>query len=323
MKLMTSGKPVYKIWIDYIRTMVEFFYDVLFYIKFSMYAEKKVKNYEYLMMLRLHGLEKGLSMKNMRPFGQKKIEQLIEIMQESFNITGQQSTGYCMAKGLVDAWLETFEKNGWTDDETYKKIKKINIPGKSIPCGSIELNKKVLLEDNKKDFETFCASRHSVRTFSNRELEVDDIKKAISIATKTPSACNRQMCKVYQIKSKEYKSLLEQVKLGISGFSRESTNYFVVTYDQKAFNFFGERNQGMFNAGLFAMNLMYGFHYVGIGSCCLQWGRNYKEEKKLKRMINIPENEKIAIVLGAGYYDEQMIVPCSYRRQVDEIYEIR
>ena len=44
----------------------------------------------------------------------------------------------------------------------------------------------------------------------------------------------------------------------------------------------GERNQGYFNAGLFATNLINAFHSLGIGTCLIQFSNKVEDEEKLK-----------------------------------------
>lgn len=325
MKQHYKEKGKIKIAVDIIRTYKEYLGDAYNYMKYSMLMNTTAKNYEYQIMLRMHGLEKGMCMTELRPFGQKKIEALVGIMNKAKS-TGEITTGYKMAEGVIKEWVAIFEKNGWTDDKTYQKIKAdiSSIVSDDAIDSGIKVMRKVDVEkDIKGNFEQLCFSRNSVRKYEFKELSKEDIQECITLAKKSPTACNRQMCKVYQIRDAKRRKTLESIGLGLSGFDNECNNYFVVTYDIKGFNYYGERNQGYFNAGLFVMNLIYAFHYKGIGSCCLQWGKSYKDEKRIKKEFDIPADEKIVVVLAAGYYPEESIVPVSHRRNNDEIYSIR
>jgi nitroreductase len=310
-----------KIAIDVIRTFWEYYLDALYYKRYSMLMNKSPKNYEYQILLRLHGLEKGICMPDSRKFGQEKIEVLIDIMSKA-KIIGEVTTGYLMAEGIIREWIELFEKNHWTDDPVYQKVK-LNyneiVSDDAIDSGIIRINKEQILEKVNGNFSDLCYSRHSTRRYSSVPLKNSDIDECISLAKMSPSACNRQMCKIYWIESEQLRSVMESIGLGLSGFSKETANYLVITFDMKAFNYYGERDQGYFNAGLFVMNFTYALHYKGIGSCCLQWGQAHSVEKKIKNILNIPQDEKIAVVLAAGYYDDENIVPLSHRRDNEEI----
>ena len=109
--------------------------------------------------------------------------------------------------------------------------------------------------------------------------------------------------------------------MGLSGFEKDSVNFFVITYDTCSLSFYGERNQGYLNSGLVAMNFVNAMHSKKIGSCFLQWGNTNKEEKSVKNVLEIPQNEKIAVVIGAGYYKSINKIPCSNRKKISEIYK--
>ena len=161
-----------------------------------------------------------------------------------------------------------------------------------------------------------------MREFSDKKISKDDIKYCVEAAIASPSACNRQMCKVYQVSSHENIELLSNVIMGLGGFEKKGINYFVFTYDIAAFSFYGERNQGYFNTGLFAMNFVNALHFKGIGSCFLQWANTAKEDEMVRKKLNIPNGERIVVVLAAGYYADETLCPCSYRKNVDEIYKL-
>lgn len=70
------------------------------------------------------------------------------------------------------------------------------------------------------------------------------------------------------------------------------------------------------------MNFVNGLHYRGIGSCFMQWANKHTDERFVKTELHIPECEKIAVVIGAGYYKESTIIPCSCRRDIYDILKI-
>ena len=45
-----------------------------------------------------------------------------------------------------------------------------------------------------------------------------------------------------------------------------------------------------------------------------------EDEEKLKRLNDIPFNERLAVILYAGYYDEKSIFCVSPRKPLEEIF---
>ena len=149
-------------------------------------------------------------------------------------------------------------------------------------------------------------------------LKIEDIKEAIEMAKYTPSPCNRQYVKIHYYKGGKMKENVFKYSIGKTGFYIEGVNTFIITFDANGLNWPGERNQGYFNAGLFSMNLVNAFHSIGIGTCFIQFANTVEEEEKLKNINKIPSNERIAVILFAGYYDEKSIVAYSQRKEFND-----
>lgn len=119
------------------------------------------------------------------------------------------------------------------------------------------------------------------------------------------------------------KKVVEDYAQGLGLFDLTNANYFVITFDVSANYFVGERNQGWFNSGLVTMNVVNALHSLGIGSCCIQFGNSFKEEQEFKNLLNIPNNERIGVIVTAGYYDNVSRIPYSTRKPIEEIYRKR
>lgn len=89
------------------------------------------------------------------------------------------------------------------------------------PVGSFRYTSKEALKYNNIDYLNAIKSRHSVREFSDKKISKDDIKYCVEAAIASPSACNRQMCKVYQVSSHENIELLSNVIMGLGGFEKK------------------------------------------------------------------------------------------------------
>lgn len=282
-------------------------------------AEEK-GNYKYSILLLAHSIEKGMCMQSLRPFGEKKIKELMEIL-TAYN-DSHDDFEYQMGVATLYSWKEFYEKHSWQNERGFEVVssflKQIEKPILSV--GIKEYTVKGFTEAEEMDFEKIVLSRHSVRDFTNGELEKNDIDFAVNCFLEAPTACNRQMCRVIRVKSQKLKNLLNDTIIGISGFNKETVNYFIVTYDLAAFAYSGERQQGLFNAGLCTMNFVNALHVKGIGSCCLQWSNKYSEDLKIRSDLQLKDSERIAVVVAAGYYLPNNTIPCSIRREKKDVY---
>lgn len=314
----------------YVKNMIkmnDYSKDKKFFIKTYMYSNPITKEkLEYDMLFEIHKLEKGFAVnKNLRPFGVDKIKRIIRDIDEYEKHNYESGFSYNLAYSSLLEYKKFYEEHEWTERDEYKivvdfiKNKDINY----IPVGAFDYKKEDFIKDALIDYDKFISTRRSIRNFSDKELVKNDIRKAVSMAIKTPTACNRQMCKIYYINSKNGKYTVEKYAQGLGLFDLSNANYFIITFDVSANYFVGERNQGWFNAGLVTMNFVNALHSLGIGSCCIQFGNNFKEEQEFKKLLNIPNNERIGVIVTAGYYDEVSRIPYSTRKPIDEIYRER
>ena len=172
------------------------------------------------------------------------------------------------------------------------------------------------------DYEKFIKSRHSTRNYKNMPLKIEDIKKAINMAKYSASECNRQYIKLHYYPKGKMKRNVINYSLGKGGLYLKGVNTFIITFDTNGLADKGERNQRYFNAGLFSTNFVNALHSLGIGTCFIQFANSVSDEEKLKNLNGIPSNEKIAVILYAGYYDEKSIFCVSPRKDFKEYFTI-
>lgn len=303
------------------RILKAYFEDAIYFCNNYIEGTDTQKRLEYRLLFLTHNIEKGMSRKDKRPFGKDKVKNIISHLKNYENRNYDVNvSAYKMARSVLVEWKKLWIAMAWDADAEIEGIfTYIDAIVEHTNCGV----KTVVSADwHTSTYKEFTESRHSIRNFADRELSQSDIDDVLDLLRLTPTACNRQMCKVYQIKSISLKNYLFNVIQGIPGFERATTNLFVVTYDTNSLFSAGERNQGYFNAGLFTMSLVNAMHSKGIGSCILQWGNRFCEEKQSKDKLNIPENERIAAIVAAGYYPDSAVIPVSKRKETYEIYSI-
>lgn len=296
-----------------------FFHDAVDYSKYYLESAERCGNPKYRIMLLVHSLEKGMCMKDLRPFGQQKAIQLKEILEKNGRKSGMEFE-FDLGLSILSTWISFYDNNGWTKNNNVVSIERF-LEGKSAVYQAGRREYRIpSLELKNENFTEVMLCRHSIRDFADRNLNIEDIDYAVQMFLEAPTACNRQMCKVYYIKNRTIVDLLNKTVLGVGGFNKDTLNYFIITYDIAAFDIFGERNQGYLNAGLVAMNFANGLHARGIGSCFMQWANKRSEDENMRKALKLGKSERIAVVLAAGYYKEDSYIPCSVRRPTNEVY---
>ncbi len=310
----------------YIKALSLYWGDMRIFVKNFIKGNRNNNTIEYDILLEVHKLEKGMACKNLRPFGVQKIKKIIELILEYKKKGYQHEKSFAvnLAINSLAEYKRIYEEMSWVNKEEYKIVTDFlrNYKENSETLsGAYDLYYKNIKDKININYYEFLRSRHSVRNYANKKLLKEDVEKAIEMAIMSPSACNRQMCKIYEIEKN--KEVVEKYAQGLSLFDLSNVNYFIVTFDTSAFYFLGERNQGWFNAGLFSMNFVNALHSLGIGSCFIQFGNSFKEEEEFKNKLDIPHSERVAVIITLGYYDKVSRIPYSTRKPIEEIYRKR
>ena len=300
-----------------VKTYNEFRHDAKNFDKYYVEAAERDGDYRYTIMLLVHSLEKGMCMPNPRPFGFDKVKELIKLLNGCSEKGGFE---YNVGVSALDAWKRFFDERGWKSEKNYDEVATF-LKDKKIVCetGSKKYSPVIGSTDGE-DFERITFSRHSVRDYKDEPIRDEDLHLALKAFVETPTACNRQMCRIISVKSASIKAEFNKVIIGLPGFNKEHVNFFIITYDLAAFAYSGERQQGLFNAGLCTMSFVNALHAKGIGSCCLQWSNKHSEDQRIRKLLGMRDSERIGVVVGAGYYLQDNTIPCSVRRPISDIY---
>ena len=66
------------------------------------------------------------------------------------------------------------------------------------------------------------------------------------------------------------------------------------------------------------MTFVYALHSLGLGSCMLAWAVSPSQDRELRRVARIPDNEQVVVLLAAGRLPDTLRVPASVRIDVDQ-----
>lgn len=307
----------------------EYKHDCNEYIKYNYNnPDIKTKNaLEAKILRQAHIIEKGMSLSYPRPgFGVEKAKKLLiyisEYVSNGFPIS--ESIAVQNSIGVIKSYIEYHKKKGFVPDEVIRLFNNLDFKISDNRNYGINYTTKSEIDNAvHSEFPEFFSSRHSIRQFADKNIVIEDLEKAVMLAMKAPSACNRQSCKVYFYQDKLKNDRIGELIAGNTGFDNEVKNYLVVTSDISAFYDEFERNQIYVDAGIFTMALTQSLHYYGIASCILQNGEFSDKDRKLRNICgNIPKNEKIVLFLAIGYYKDEFAYAISNRKNLSDILKI-
>ena len=152
--------------------------------------------------------------------------------------------------------------------------------------------------------EDFLYSRYSLREFKDEIVQDHVLEKAVKLAAKSPSVCNRQAWKVYRTSNQDVKNSFLRYQNGNKPFGANIPNLFVVCSDLRAFFSGSEHYQYWIDGGMFAMSLIYAFHSLGVATCPLNWSQAPDNDKLVRRYFNIRPYHTIIMALAVGYPSE-------------------
>jgi nitroreductase len=168
------------------------------------------------------------------------------------------------------------------------------------------------------DFSSFVKSRSSLRIFSEKPIDRQIINLCVDDAKYCPSVCNRQSWKAHYFDRSETVLKLLNLQDGNNGFTENIRALFVITTDLCYFTNL-EYNQVFVEGGIFSMNLVHSLHARGIGSCCLNLCVPFVREKIIKETAGIGNNERLIMMIGIGYYNDNNLVAYSNRKDTNDI----
>lgn len=317
-------KKILRNYFDKVNLKRNFAYDMENYKKYSFgYGDIKTKrHYEADLIFYYHKIEKGLSLPSPRVgFGKKAIEELVEKLEYYTKNYGWDDVSLVSLNNLYEYYkfnsqnnvdlIDLFEKLN-TLKSTINNVKLVSVGGVD------EIYKKDIAKIANINFKDFAYSRYSIRNFAPGDVNIDLIKKAVYIAQKTPTVCNRQPARVY-VYSEEIKKEVLKLQNGNAGFGEDADKILIVTTDLRDFRGVIERNQCFIDGGLYSMSLLYALHSLGVGTCPLNLCLTYDKEKDLKRVGKIGDHEALIMMIAIGNIPEKLKVASSLRRKVEDV----
>jgi len=301
-------------------------YDINTFIKYSniLYPFDNIDKLLGQIIAEYHVIEKGLTMPDMRyGFGKQTLVDLIyhcELYSSKYETKNEQ---FLYALSVIGEYEYVHKKNNYNLEKGI--VSKIN----KILCQYDRYTKSSQKRQSKDDyfkhsessFYDFSNSRHSVRNYSG-VVDIERVKLAVKLAQNSPSACNRQPIRVYVLENKLILNLVLDIQNGNRGFGHLADKLIILTAELGVFLSLSERNDAYVNGGIYAMNLLYALHFYKIGACTLNWCSMPEQDKKLRKIIQIPDSEIVILLIACGEVPDEFKVASSHRNDYSKILKV-
>ncbi len=183
---------------------------------------------------------------------------------------------------------------------------------KDIKVGRIEPE---LLEYRKQNIE-FLRTRHSYRRFKPILVPEETILSIINTAANTPTACNRQPCRVIYSTTEEGNNKIRNV-VPDKFVSKTIPNFFIIAVDKSMFNP-GEELQEFVNGGIFLESLLLSIHAHGLGATAFQTSIFVSKNIETLKNVGLKENEIIIATIGFGFPESELKIAAAHKRKANE-----
>ena len=174
------------------------------------------------------------------------------------------------------------------------------------------------------EFEELVKARRSMRAYQeNATLSVEELKEIICVALEAPSWKNSETGRYYVVSDPEQVKRIS--KAGLPEFNQNNTKnavaLIVTAFESGRAGFDSEGNPvnelgnewGAYDLGLQNMLLCLKAKEAGFDSLIM----GIRDEKALRRELNIPDSQHVAAVIALGKGAMEMKKPI--RKEVDEV----
>lgn len=270
-----------------------------------------------------HAIEKGFSIYNKKDgFGISKLQSLMKLINKYINKYGY-TDQLNIPLSLVYALIDFHKSKGFnhsildaTQRQVSSLVEQLGKKDSDFCCaGYKEWKKDKMMKVSDMEFYMLANARVSFRHFSSEPVREDELKSALDIARRSPSACNRQSYRVhiYQDKLKDDLLVLQG---GAKGFCQEVSKVIIVTSNLNRY-YTTEQHLPYIDASLFSMSLLYALTANNIASIPLTLCRKKSIIKEIVRMAKIPSNEVPVIMIAVGHFPEYAEIAMSERNPID------
>ncbi len=320
-KKMIPLKLMYFIYLT--KAVQAYMYDISRRVRDKVYHNTAGEKVRRDLALFYHIIEKGLTMPEPRPgFGRAVMINLINSVNEYTNMKlPREDVAFKQSVSVLKEYLHFHKKIAFPlDAQLAEKLQQIEDTHPDVTgLLQIRTTREAFFDKASSCFDQFCYSRYSVRNYITKPIPWEIFNQCIDLAQRSPSFCNRQPNRVHVVQSAEKKKKILELQNGNRGFGHLADALIIVTSSVSTTKDIHERNENHLNGGMFCMTLLNALHFHHIGACSLNWSVSNESDIKLRKLLIIPDNEVVLLVISCGYVPDQFSIAASPRIPAEQI----
>lgn len=286
------------------------------------------RNIEYNALMLAHMIEKGLALRDTRPFfGADVVDLLID---KTLQLQNQAPSNFYAINTSLNALRsylahhQGFREKPSSFDRQAAKITALIDPcsfknSSHFEVATIPAPPSQYTDAQQAVFADLFLTRHSIRHFSKTPVPMRAVFQAVELAQRSPSSCNLQPTRVLVLDDKELIIAALDIQRGARGFKDEVPLLLVLAYEIGLQIGPRSRNQGYTDTGIFAGNLILALHSINIASCALNWATERHADKTLRSLLTIPSSQNIVMLIACGYCETETRAALSMRRPIEDV----
>ena len=174
------------------------------------------------------------------------------------------------------------------------------------------------------DFNKLIITRQSVRRYAATAVEPEKLSKCLEAARLAPSASNSQPWKFIvvdqeRLRTEVAKATFSDIKL-INKFTIQAPVLVVIVMENaklitRLAMMVKKKEWPLIDIGITATHFCLQATELGLGTCMIGWF----EEDKIKKLLQIPSDKSIGLVISVGYAVEGYPMRTKIRKPMEEI----
>jgi len=172
------------------------------------------------------------------------------------------------------------------------------------------------------EFQELILKRQSDRKYLPTPVEEDKILKCIDAARLSPSACNAQPWTFVVVEEDNLRLEVEKAAsgMGMNNFAVQAPVVIAIVLEKPNFtskigSVIKDKEYPLIDIGIAANQFCLQAAELGLGTCILGWF----DEKKIKKLLNVPSSKRIPILITLGYSDARL--RGKTRKPIDKMYK--
>lgn len=164
------------------------------------------------------------------------------------------------------------------------------------------------------DLLELATRRRSVRWFRDEPVPREAIRKAVDVASLSPSACNRQPFEFRVFDDPELVERVGALPAGTKGFAHNFPAIIVLVGELR--NYYGERDRHLIyiDASLAAMSFVFAAETLGLSTCCINWPDIEEYEQEADNVLGLEPDQRPVMFIAVGYPDPDGMVAYSQKK---------